>query len=87
MPKIASTEPQATAVMIAGWMISFSRDHTDLPRASRRSFSRRQARLAAPGISRSTNFQMLSPMREEAGSSGVATSLWWPLLCSMKKCP
>ena len=87
MPKIASTVPQATRVMIAGWMISFSRDQTDLPWAFRRSFSRRQARLAAPGSSRSANFQMLSPMREEAGSSGVATSLWWPLLCSIKKWP
>jgi hypothetical protein len=36
------------------------------------------ADLKPPMTVRGRNFQKLSPMRLVAGSSGVATRLWWP---------
>ena len=59
----------------------------DLSSRSRRSFSRWIADVRLPHTVRGRNSQKLSPRREEAGSSGVATRTWWPRLCSMKKWP
>ena len=43
--------------------------------------------LRLPKTLRGRNSQKVSPKRELAGSSGVATRTWWPRLCSMKKWP
>ena len=50
-----------------------------------RSSSHAERRLPMTVLGR--NAKKLSPRRELAGSSGVATRTWWPRLCSMKKCP
>ena len=46
--------------------------------ASSRSDERR-----LPNTLRGKNSQKVSPKRDDAGSSGVATRTWWPRLCSM----
>ncbi|SKV10104.1 Uncharacterised protein [Mycobacteroides abscessus subsp. abscessus] len=45
--------------------------------------SRFQEDFRAPHTLRGQKPQKVSPNRELAGSSGVATRTWWPRLCSM----
>ena len=52
------------------------------PCLARRSASRCQADFRLPTTVRGRKAQKVSPIRELAGSSGVATFLWWPRLCS-----
>ena len=86
-PKAAVSAPHSTRLMAQDCRLSFFQVHTGRPRRARRSFSRCQADLRLPNTVRGRNCQKVSPKRELAGSSGVATRTWWPRLCSMKKWP
>ena len=67
--------------------MSFLYVHGPLPVRRSRSTSSSQEERSEPARVRGRNAQKLSPRRELAGSSGVATRTWWPRLCSMKKWP
>ena len=54
---------------------------------AKRFFSSAHALRRLPLIVRGRKPQIVSPIRELAGSSGVDTRTWCPRLCSMKKWP
>ncbi len=87
IPKTRQSPPNSATVIAQALRTSLWIVQKPLPTRSSRTRSRWIAEVSDPETVRGRKAQKLSPRRELAGSSGVATRTWWPRLCSMKKWP
>ena len=86
-PNVSSSAPNSSGVSAQAVSTSLRNVQGPEPWRSNRCFSSSHADLSDPSTVRGRKAQNDSPSRALAGSSGVATRVWWPRLCSTKKWP